>query len=64
MAAAAAGEITVWRKIDLLSVMMYTLFTAETAMVPQFEHQEDWPIYGGTAAYVTFAVAAMRLTHV
>ena len=57
---AAAGEITVWRKIDFLSVMVYTLFTAETAMVPQFEHQEDWPIYGGTAAYVTFAVAFMR----
>ena len=61
IAMAAAGEITVWRKIDFLSVMIYTLFTAETAMVPQFEHQEDWPIYGGTAAYVTFAVAFMRV---
>jgi hypothetical protein len=59
IAMAAAGDMTVWRKIDFLSVMIYTLFTAETAMVPQFEHQEDWPIYGGTAAYVTFAVAVM-----
>lgn len=51
---------TVWQKIDFLSAMIYTVFTSENATVPQFEHYEDWPIYGGTAVYVTFAVAFMR----
>ena len=55
----AAGANVV-QKMDFLSAMIYTVFTAETAMVPQFEHFEDWPIYGSTAVYVTFSVAFMR----
>jgi hypothetical protein len=56
----AVSGVTVWQKMDFLSAMIYTVFTSETATVPQFEHYEDWPIYGGTAVYVTFAVAFMR----
>jgi hypothetical protein len=56
-----AHALTLWQKIDFLSTMIYTVFTAESAMVPQFEHPEDWPIYGGTAVYVTFAVSFMRI---
>jgi hypothetical protein len=49
-------------KVDFMCAMLYTVFTAEAAMVPQFDHPEDWPIYGGTAVYVTFAIAWLQHT--
>jgi hypothetical protein len=58
---AACGAL---QRFDFLSTMVYTAFTAETAMVPQFEHPEDWPLYGGAAVYVTFAIACMRHSRV
>lgn len=42
---------------DLVITMLYACYTIEVALIPQFTHPEDWPIYGGCGAYVSFAAA-------
>jgi hypothetical protein len=43
--------------LDLILTTWYICFTVEVALLPQFTHPEDWPIYGGAAVYATFAAA-------
>jgi hypothetical protein len=59
ISAADHGEWTMV-KADFVTAILYSGFTMDAALVPQFKHPEDWPIYAVTASYVTFAIAWRR----
>lgn len=49
--------------MDLLLSTVYMCLTIELGLVPQFNQQEDWPIYAGIGAFATFAAAWYRSTN-
>ena len=51
-------ELVGWRgHLDSMLTILYLCATIELGLVPQYTDNEDWPIYGGLGALVTFVVA-------
>ena len=48
---------TITKIIDLILTTLFMCLSIQTGLVPQFTEAEDWPIYGGVGAFVTFATA-------
>ena len=43
--------------VDLVYSVVFMCLTAEVGLVPQFYDREDWPIYAGVGAFMTFLAA-------
>ena len=53
----AIQEHKISKIINLVLTTFFMCLSIQTGLVPQFIQPEDWPIYGGVGAYVTFATA-------
>ena len=45
--------------IDTAFCIVYLCVTSEVGLVPQYADREDWPIYAGVGAFITFLAASL-----